>query len=404
MTVVKKDTRVQVANLWVDMARTFWVMFSLCGLSLIWLSPARVSAHELGEGAHIVVDLDVGVQQFALEITLNELLAVFDYDADQSGRLEPQEYSLLDAQQIADYVVEHLQFVVDGQPCKLTIKTYLIRPHVKGDYLVFPIQTSCGAVKDYFEFRYHLFFEQNPYHQGTLQVIEGVNEQLFYFWEDQTVRRYTLGGESGVSLFWQYLQKGMYHLLIGWDHMLFLLALILPAVQMRSNGKWQPQPVLKPVILELLKVITAFTVAHALTLSLAVLGMVSLPDSRWVESAIAASVMAAALNNLVPVFKRTPWWIVFGFGLIHGFGFAGVLLEKELPVSQFGFVLLPFNLGIELAQLVIVLAIVPVIYEIRRWAGYQLLLKGVSLSIVVCGGIWFIERWFEVELLGLAGG
>ena len=115
----------------------------------------------------------------------------------------------------------------------------------------------------------------------------------------------------------------------------------------------------------MLWVVTAFTLAHSITLTLAALRLVELP-SRLVESAIAASVVLAAVNNLVPVVERRRWMVAFAFGLIHGFGFASVLAELGLPQETLVLSLLGFNLGVELGQLAIVAVFLPTAYALRN--------------------------------------
>src|SRR5262249_10723964 len=122
-----------------------------------------------------------------------------------------------------------------------------------------------------------------------------------------------------------FVRNGVWHIWTGFDHMLFLVSLLLPAVARREHGRWRTVSRFPDALAETAKVVTAFTVAHSATLSVAALGIVDLP-SRLVESAIALSVAVAALNNLVPVFDpRRTWRVALAFGLIHGFGFASVL-------------------------------------------------------------------------------
>jgi hypothetical protein len=148
-----------------------------------------------------------------------------------------------------------------------------------------------------------------------------------------------------------------------------------------------------------LRIVTAFTLAHSITLSLATLGFVSLP-SRWVESAIAASVVLAALNNVWPVFHGRRWMVAFGFGLIHGFGFASVLIDLGLPQGALALALLGFNLGVECGQMAIVAAFLPLAFVLRHSAFYRrLVLRLGSLLITALASTWLAERVFEIKLL-----
>ena len=154
-----------------------------------------------------------------------------------------------------------------------------------------------------------------------------------------------------------------------------------------------------PVAVDVLRIVTAFTVAHSITLSLATLGWVSLP-SRLVESLIAASVVLAALNNVWPLFHGKRWWVAFGFGLIHGFGFATVLADLGLPPEALALALVGFNVGVELGQLAIVALFLPLAFWLRRSTFYRRgVLIGGSLLIALLAAVWLVERAFDLKLL-----
>ena len=145
--------------------------------------------------------------------------------------------------------------------------------------------------------------------------------------------------------------------------------------------------------------VTAFTLAHSITLSLAVLGLVSLP-SRVVESSIAASVLLAALNNVWPVFHGRRWMVAFAFGLLHGFGFASVLVDLGLPQGALAVALAGFNVGVELGQLTIVAVFLPLAYALRRSLFYRrAVLVGGSLLIALLAGVWLAERALDLKLM-----
>ena len=149
----------------------------------------------------------------------------------------------------------------------------------------------------------------------------------------------------------------------------------------------------------MLRIVTAFTVAHSITLTLATLEVVSLP-SRWVEATIAASVVLAALNNLRPVFRGRRWTMAFGFGLVHGFGFASVLADLGLPRDALALALVGFNLGVEAGQLAIVAAFLPLAFALRRSVFYRrVVLWGGSLAIAAIAAAWFVERAFDLEFM-----
>src|SRR5262249_8285044 len=152
--------------------------------------------------------------------------------------------------------------------------------------------------------------------------------------------------------FLEFVREGVRHIWSGLDHLLFLLALLLPAPLARAWGRWEPRAGLAAAAREGLKVVTAFTVAHSLTLGLAFFGLVSF-RAQWVEVAIALSVFAAAWNNLRPFLPGRAWAMALAFGLVHGLGFAGALRNLALPIRARGLALAAFNVGVELGQLAI---------------------------------------------------
>jgi hypothetical protein len=199
--------------------------------------------------------------------------------------------------------------------------------------------------------------------------------------------------------FFTFLKEGVWHIWSGYDHILFLLALLLPGVLRRRDGSWQPVTDTRTAFVNVLKVVTAFTVAHSITLSLAVMGFVHLP-SRLVESAIAASVVVAAFNNLAPLFGEAGWMVAFGFGLLHGFGFANALRDLGLQHGQLALTLFGFNLGVEIGQLAIVAVFLPLALSLRRLFFYQrFILRVGSAAIIVVASTWLAERVLDFKWL-----
>src|SRR4030095_16766062 len=198
-----------------------------------------------------------------------------------------------------------------------------------------------------------------------------------------------------------YLREGVWHIWIGFDHILFLLSLLVPAVHHYADA---PRRTMRDASLDVVKTVTAFTVAHSITLALAALGLIELP-SRLVESAIAASVLVAALNNLVPVVTRRIWSIAFAFGLIHGLGFANVLKDFGLPSTGLVRALFAFNVGVELGQLAIVLLFLPLAYGMReKWLYRVGVLRGGSCAIALIATVWLLESAARVRVWGRTSG
>ena len=206
------------------------------------------------------------------------------------------------------------------------------------------------------------------------------------------VQTFDLTHPSSWYAFVEYLQAGVRHIWSGIDHLLFLLSLLLPAVLLRRDRRWHAVSQAAPALLNIVKVVTAFTLAHSITLSLAAFDVLRLP-TRLTESVIAASIIVAALNNVLPVVTEARWRIAFAFGLLHGFGFAAVLSQMGLPRGARLVSLVAFNLGVELGQLAVVLAIMPAAYLLRSTRFYRYALMPIgSMAIVGLALVWFIER------------
>lgn len=282
-----------------------------------------------------------------------------------------------------------------GGDCALKPQGLQVDEHTDGGYAVLSLAGVCPGDAGPLSLQYRLLFDLDSTHRGLLKLdLEGVLHSAVLGPQSGTPR--FTGSTSAGAQFLQYVMEGIWHIWIGFDHILFLLALLLPAVLIPGRelrGVSRFAEAFKPV----LWVVTGFTVAHSITLSLAALEIVSLP-SRWVESAIAASVAFAAANNLLQrVHGR--WRMASLFGLIHGFGFASVLAELGLPAGAMGVSLLGFNLGVELGQLAIVALFLPLAFWLRHTAFYRrVVLVGGSWAALVVALAWFVERAFELSL------
>ena len=181
--------------------------------------------------------------------------------------------------------------------------------------------------------------------------------------------------------------------------LLFIIALILPAVVRRNeNRQWEPVEGFRAALIYVIKVITLFTIAHSVTLSLAALEVVQLP-SRLVESIIALSIVAAAVDIVFPIFGKRIWIVVFVFGLFHGFGFASILSDLGIPGRYMALSLLGFNLGVEIGQVAIICAVFPLLFYVRNLRFYpRVVLRAGAAMLILVAMYWFIERAFDVDL------
>jgi hydrogenase/urease accessory protein HupE len=227
-----------------------------------------------------------------------------------------------------------------------------------------------------------LMFPYDPQHQTFVNFYETDTLALQAILDaSKTSVEYFSGSRQGVlAVVRKFVPAGIRHILIGPDHLLFLVGLLLLGGSIR----------------QLAVVVSAFTVAHSITLSLAALNLVN-PPSRLIEPAIALSIVYVGADNLMVRDGRdVRAWIAFGFGFIHGFGFASVLREMDLPRMALGWSLFSFNLGVEIGQLVVVVAVASAFSALRsrsEAAGRRLAFGG-SIAVMAAGTFWFIQRVF----------
>ena len=363
------------------------------------LAPAQ--AHKPSD-SYLALTLKEGRFKGRWDIALRDLDHAIGLDSDGNGEITWGEVRQRHAE-IAAYALARLAVRADGQPCSIEPGLQQIDEHTDGAYTVLPLALTCAAAAPTtLSVDYRLFADLDPQHRGLLNLQAAGTARAAVLGPQAPLQTFELQSASAWAQFSAYLREGVWHIWIGFDHVLFLLSLLLPAVLLWCGRKrgWQPMPRLRPAVVEVAKVVTAFTLAHSITLSLATLGWVSLP-SRVVESTIAASVVLAALNNVWPLFHGRRWAVAFAFGLLHGFGFATVLGDLGLPRSALALALVGFNVGVELGQLAIVAVFLPLAFALRRSSFYRRgVMIGGSLAIALLAALWFVERAFNVELIG----
>jgi HupE / UreJ protein len=353
---------------------------------------ATAQAHIASNG-FLVAQVQGARVSGAVELAVRDVELAVGLDANHDGKVTWGELSAA-GPQLARYIRQNLRFAVGGEPCPLELGALEVNDHVDGRYAWVPFSALCPAEVRQLEIRYTPLSDIDPSHRGLLTLTAG-----------SAIQTAVLGGESGDSRFavyapakWrtftEYLHAGMLHIWGGIDHLLFLLSLLLPAVLIRTDRGWKPVSRSRPALISILKVVTAFTLAHSITLSLAACNVVHLP-SRLTESVIAASIVIAALNNIFPVVTESRSRIAFTFGLLHGFGFASVLADMGLPQGARVLSLVAFNLGIEVGQLAVVLAVMPIIYGLRPTLFYRrILMPWGSAAIAVVAMVWLVQRAF----------
>ena len=334
------------------------------------------------------------------DIALRDLDYALGLDADGNGEITWGELRAKHAD-ISAYALARLSLSADGRRCALSPVEHLVDDHSDGTYAVLRFSIRCGGrlIPRKIEVEYSLFADLDPSHRGLLRIQRDSASITAILGPDRPKQQFELAATSRLDQFLAYGREGIWHILIGFDHILFLISLLLPAVFLLNRRDWAPAPRFTPVFWDVLRIVTAFTLAHSITLSLAALSVVTLP-SRLVESTIALSVALAALNNLWPVVGARRWVVAFGFGLIHGFGFASVLADLGLPRDALVLALVGFNLGVEVGQLAIVALFLPVAYGLRHtWIYRRIIFSGGSALIALVAAVWLFERAFVLKLI-----
>lgn len=418
-----------------------------------WTPPAQ--AHKPSDSYLNVTLLDGGRVALRWDIALRDLDSELALDRDGDGRLtwgevrhrwadilgQTRPYLTL---QVGEQPCTPLQVLPDGDGAQA-----LLVSHTDGRYavLVWEVQCPTAARASALRLGYRLFALTDPMHRGIVRwrqtgahqageagvlMLGGERAEADLPWSiagdaslpvppasaaDDGRRgagtQPNLTDASPVSpnaspraAFASFVVEGLHHIVEGADHVLFLLSLTLVAVWWRPGhaprrrplAAWVPRARWGSAMAEVGKLVTAFTVAHSITLSLSVAGVLA-PPTQWVESLIALSVLLAAIDNLWPLLPGPRWPVVFGFGLVHGFGFAGALQDLSLSGRELVSPLLGFNLGVEAGQLLIVGCALPVAYGLRSSAAYRRwAVGGGSLAIASLACVWLVERVFNVSV------
>ncbi len=363
------------------------------------LASANVLAHKAST-SYLQMQLAGVVLQGRWDIALRDLDLALGLDTDGDSQLTWGEVRRQQPR-IAQYALGRLVLRADREPCTLSVTGLQVADYSDGRYASLALAGHCAHAPVDLHVDYRLLFEIDAWHRGLL-ALDFHGDRSGLFSAEQPSQHFVASGASRADVFIRYALSGVAHVRGGWDHILFLVGLFLPVVLRRQAQGWQAATRLRQTLGEAALLVTAFTLAHALTLTLAALGWFT-PPARWVESAVAASVMFAGLNSLLALVHRRLFLLAAGFGLVHGAAIAGGLIELGLPTGSRVWALLAFNLGVEAAQLAVLLAVVPASFVFRHSRLYRwLVFIPGSLLITVIGLLWLIERGGAIDL-GLPG-
>ena len=277
---------------------------------------------------------------------------------------------------------------------------------VEGGFAQYHFRIDLEKKPEFLHVRHEMFYEDDSIHRGVLVLEKGV-------WpaDDYEMKIAMILNESSseqvldlndipelmtpIDMIWQ----GVLHIWIGIDHILFLLALTLPVVLIKKDDGWKPARSFKTTLWNLLKIVTVFTIAHSITLLLAGMNIVTLP-SRLVESVIALSIILVALNNILGRSQNISLFVILFLGLFHGLGFASVMGDLYFwteSTKKLIYAVIGFNIGVELGQIAILIAIFPILFFLRSKSFYRpLVVRGGSIILCLVATYWFIERAFDL--------
>ena len=357
---------------------------ALAASLLLLLAAAAATAHE---GSTSYLELSDGRPEITgrLDVALIDVAASIPIDTDADRRLTWDEV-WGNRDPIARELASAFEFSRDGTPCTVQVAEPWLTQRLGLPYLSFDISARCpkaGALA----VASSLFFDSDESHRVLVALDSGSTTS--YGTLSPIAREWAApASDSAWSTALAFIGHGIWHVWIGYDHLLFLLLLLLPAVAARgadTAGRG------RAIALDLVRIVTAFTLAHSITLGLAAAGLVRLPQQP-VEAAIAASIVLAALLNFFPGWWRMRLPLAFGFGLVHGFGFANALAGLGAGAAPLP-VLAGFNVGVELANLAAIAVALPVLLHLSRRGWYATrALPALSLAAAAVGAAWLVDR------------
>ena len=368
--------------------------------ALVWTTLLLASsawAHKPSDSYLTVLVRPTGVE-VRWDIALRDLDHALRLDENGDGAITWAEVQRAEPT-LPPYLNSRLTLSDAAGVCRAGEWSWAITRHSDGNYLAAAAPWTCPGIASRLTVRYGLFFDVDPLHRGILHAERAGQAQTFIFSDANREISLALGASSPWTHFSRTVATGAEHIWSGLDHLLFLFALLLPSVLRREGDRWVGQRGLGPSLKDVLRIVTAFTLAHSLSLSLSAFGLVSLP-SRFVESAIAASIVLAAVNNLFPVLRGQRWTAAFCLGILHGFAFSATLRDLALPTANRLVTLFGFNLGVELGQLAAVVVFVPVAFWMRNTIAYRrVVLVGGSVATLFLALVWLAERALNLRIL-----
>jgi len=352
-------------------------------------------AHQTGNSYLTVSEAD-GRLQLEIDFIVRDLGNLLQTPG-QPNEPPPAPDKLLSLQApITTAIQKSLTITVDEQAMPLEFLTQSVVLHNDGLYVRQRFSGSnLPADAKFIVVRYEFFTQNDKLGRAFFKLVMRNDEISSVFDQTSSIQRFALGETKRWSTIGLFTKEGAKHIWEGADHLLFLLTLLLPGLMLIKPANTVITTDRRVAEKFALKVITAFTLAHSITLACSVLGWVSLPD-RFIESMIALSIMVSAALNLQNRFTFSHWKLAFVFGLIHGMGFANGLKELGLSSMYFLETLFAFNLGVELGQLsAVVLVALPVVFWVKSHEAKTALLRWGSVAVFLMALFWLVQRLFR---------
>ena len=353
---------------------------------LLLLAASAAHGHEPSRSL-VTLDVTRETLRGRWDISLRDLEDAVGLDADGDAAVSWGEV-LARRDDIVAYALPRLRVTADSVACNLAAELAGVDSHGGATFAVLELSGSCVSRPRRLRLDYGLLSEIDRAHRGIVGVRGAAGASSGVVSADNPTLDLELEESSAWSTLARFIAEGTRHILEGYDHLAFVSLLLLPIVLGRGR---EVRVTARGAAVEILRVVTAFTAAHSLTLALAASGYVPIP-TRLVELAIAASVLLAAVANLVPSAPRIGAKLAFAFGLVHGFGFANALGdltggEPSLLASLAG-----FNVGVELGQLAVVALLLPLLFVARRLSVSRLVNALGSTACAVLAVVWLAER------------
>ena len=364
------------------------LLFALLAAMLGMAIEARAHSQSYG---YLKVSLEGQTIAGRLEAAVRDLDRLYKLDSNADGSITWGEFRVRE-RELTDATLQKIAFSTASGACRLTGLPALTDSHGGETYLVFPFTSDCRSADGGVEIHYRLLFDADAQHRGLVNIVSPDGNSNFVVTPAQPHISVKPHETSAIAQAMSYIAHGVHHILIGYDHILFVLTLLLgTAVHQRA------QPI-RRTFFETVKVVTAFTLSHSLTLGLAALGFLNVP-AVIAESLIAATIALAAVNNLWPFMTRKLWLVALFFGLIHGVGFASVLADLGLPRDNLLVSLLAFNAGVEIGQLTVVVAALPFIALAARHGLGRFAVPAANGAITVVALLWLSDRALGTALM-----